>query len=284
MPYNKPHAPASRSCLAAVFTYTGAMSAPPDLPPPPPVPPAPIVSTRGDRRTLEFTPGDIQSEMRLSAPAALVLPYARAMMCFALLHPHPRHIVMVGLGGGSLAKFCHRHFPRTRITVLEVRADVIALREQFRVPPDDGRLRVLHCDAAEWLAHADGAVCDVLLVDGFDAGGLPPALSSAAFYADCRRALRPGGVMAANIFTYDPDYVTAVQRLHKVFGGQVCWLSGIAGNNQILFAQRPAHPGADTGRALRFLRDRLRNRGLGMALLNRLLARLVVAWLSLRRP
>ena len=242
---------------------------------------APIVSTKGDRRTLEFTRGDIQSEMRLSRPSALVLAYARAMMCFALLAPRPRHIVMVGLGGGSFAKFCHRHFPWARITVLEVRADVIALREQFQVPPDDDRLRVLHLDAAVWLA-GQTATADVLLVDGFDAAGLPAALSSAAFYADCRRALLPGGVLVANIFTYDPAYVTAMQRLEAAFGGQVCWLSGIAGNNQIVFAQRPAGPGATPGRALRLLRDTLGNRGLGAAPLNRLLARLVVAWLARR--
>lgn len=259
------------------------MSAPPELEPSSTAPAAPIVSTRGDRRTLEFTPGDIQSEMRLSDPDALVLPYARAMMCFALFAPHPRHIVMVGLGGGSLLKFCHRHFPRTRITVLEVRADVIALREQFRVPPDDARLRVVHCDASAWLAQADAAVCDVLLVDGFDVAGLPPALKGAGFYADCRRVLRPGGVLAANIFTYDPDYVSALQRLQAAFDGQVCWLSGIAGNNQILFAQRPPGKGAGPGRALRLLRDTLHNRGLGLGPLNRLLARAVLSWLVQRR-
>lgn len=285
MPQNKPlAADAAALPLPLRLPYTGAMSASPDQPPS--LPP-PIVSTRGDRRTLEFTPGDIQSAMRLSRPDALVLSYARAMMCFALLAPRPRDILMVGLGGGSLAKFCHRHFPEARITVLEVRADVIALREQFQVPPDDARLRVLHCDAADWLARSgaagDGAY-DVLLVDGFDAAGLPPALSSAAFYARCRQVLRPGGVLVANIFTYDPGYVSAVQRLQAAFQGHVCWLSGIAGNNQILLAQRPAHPGAAPGRPLRFLRDLLRNRGLGAGLANRLLARLVVAWLSRRPP
>lgn len=265
--------------------YTGTMPAPHETSSPAPLPPAPIVSTRGDRRTLEFTPGDIQSEMRLSRPSALVLSYARAMMCFTLLQPRPRDIVMVGLGGGSLVKFCHRHFPHTRLTVLEVRADVIALREQFLVPPDDARLRVLHCDAAAWLAQAENSACaDVLLVDGFDAAGLPPALASSAFYADCRHALRPGGVLVANIFTYDPGYVSAVQRLRTAFDGHLCWLSGIAGNNQILFAQRPEGVGARPGRALRLLRDTLRNRGLGISLANRLLARLVLAWLARRRP
>jgi spermidine synthase len=114
-------------------------------------PPKLLVRTEGDRRTLEFAPGDIQSEMRLSRPDALVLDYARAMMCFALFVPRPAHILMVGLGGGSMAKFCHRHFPQARITVLELRADVIALRKQFLVPPDDARFKVVHADAAEWL-------------------------------------------------------------------------------------------------------------------------------------
>jgi spermidine synthase len=266
----------------ARLPYTVAMPEPPDHPDAP-AGHAPIVTTRGGRRTLEFTPGDIQSEMLLARPSALVLSYARAMMCFVLLAPRPRHIVMIGLGGGSFVKFCHRHLPLARITVLEVRADVIALRDQFQVPPDDARLRVLHCDAAHWLARS-GAIADVLLLDGFDGAGLPPALASAAFYADCRRTLRPGGVLVANFLTYDPDYVSAVQRLRKVFDGHVCWLSGSAGNNHILFAQRPGGPGAVPARRLRLLRDGLHNRGLGLGWLNRLLARLVVIWLAWRHP
>ena len=243
---------------------------------------APIVCTEGDRRTLAFTPGDIQSAMRLSRPSALVLAYTRAMMCFVLLQPRPRHIVMVGLGGGSLVKFCHRHFPNLRITVLELRADVIALRGRFGVPPDDARLRVLHVDGAAWLALAPPASTDVLLVDGFEGDGVPCLLSSAAFYADCRRALVPGGVLVANLLDYDPDYVTAVQRLHRAFDGAVCWLSGIAGSNAILFAQRPAEGCERAGPALRLLRDTLGNRGLGADWPNRLLARLLLAWLSMR--
>ena len=104
---------------------------------------APQVHTCGDRRRLEFQPGMIQSEMLLSRPDHLLLRYARAMMCFTLFVPRPRHILMVGLGGGSLLKFCHRHLPEARITVLELRADVIALREQFMLPPDDARLRII---------------------------------------------------------------------------------------------------------------------------------------------
>ncbi|NML61882.1 transferase spermidine synthase [Massilia sp. RP-1-19] len=238
----------------------------------------PIVATRGDRRTLEFAPGEVQSEMRLSDPDALVLAYCRAIMCFALFVPRPRHILMVGLGGGSLAKFCYRHFPQARITVVELRADVIALREQFHVPADDARFEVVHADAASYLACMPATV-DVLVVDGFDAGGLPPVLGSARFYGDCRRALRDGGVMAANMFSYDPHYRAMFERLRLMFDDRVCRFDKVAGNNRILFAVKAPLGGA-APRALTVQRLVARRDGLGAGWLNRLLARAVVRFLA----
>lgn len=244
----------------------------------------PLVVTRGDLRTLEFMPGNVQSEMRLSRPSALMLAYSRAMMCFALFVPRPRHIVMVGLGGGSLAKFCYRHLPHARISVIELRADVIALREQFCVPADDARFTVVHADAAAWIAARSDCV-DVLIVDGFDEAGLPPALGSSRFYADCRRALRHGGVLAANMFSYDPHYPAMLGRLQLVFGGQVCWFDQVAGNNRILFAVKApldAHARAAPGRALLVRRIVGRHHGTGLGVLNRLLARALVGYLAWR--
>jgi len=247
---------------------------------PPPRPGTPLVRTRGNRRTLEFAPGDVQSEMLLSHPDALVLAYARAMMCFALFAPRPRHILMVGLGGGSLAKFCHRHFPHTRITVVEISAEVIALREAFQVPPDDARLRIVHADAAAYVGAMQGAA-DVILVDGFDAAGMPAELGSAGFYADSRRALREGGVLVANILSYDPCHDLIVERIGRAFGGHACDFPGIAGNNHLLFAVRAGGSAAGARAARRVARFR-HWRGLRSPLLHRLLARALVAWLAWR--
>ncbi|MYM68096.1 methyltransferase domain-containing protein [Pseudoduganella sp. FT55W] len=213
----------------------------------------------------------VQSEMRLSRPDDLVLSYVRAMMCFVLFHPRPEHIVMVGLGGGSLAKFCYRYLPHCRITVLELNPDVIALREQFAIPRDNARFRVIEADAVDYMSKLDNSA-DVLLVDGFDAEGLPPALGSAAFYADCRRALRPGGVMVSNIFSYDPNYSAMLRRLRQAFQGRICWFNGIAGNNRILFAVKGGAPSP----ALAMQQKVARTGGLALPLLNRLLAHWIV--------
>lgn len=239
---------------------------------------APLVCTRGNRRTLEFAPGDIQAEMLLSRPHVLALAYTRAMMCFALFAPDPRHIVMVGLGGGSLAKFCHRHFPRARITVLELRADVIALRDQFRVPPDDARFQVVHADAAHWLARTPQRA-DVLLLDGFDEAGLPPALANPAFYHDCRRVLQDGGVLVANVFTYDPRCRGVLEDLARVFDGRTCWIAKAAGNNRIVYALKSPPP---RGRVARLQRLLARRPGLGFGLLDGLAVRAVLAWIAVR--
>nr|WP_314540925.1 transferase spermidine synthase [uncultured Massilia sp.] len=239
--------------------------------------PAPLVRTARGRRTLEFMPGDIQSEMLLARPHALTLAYLRAMMCFVLFVPRPRHIVMVGLGGGSLVKFCRRHFPGTRITVIELRADVIALRTQFHVPPDDACLTVVNADAADYLPRLAGQA-DVLLVDGFDAAGLPPRLADASFYADCRRALVPGGVLVANVFSYDPRHDAVLAALGAEFDGRLCAPRGVAGNNRIVFAA--AADGAAPAAAMQ--RRLARHDGLGTGWLNRLGVRLVLAWITLR--
>ncbi len=250
------------------------------------------VRTEGDRRWLEFTPGLIQSEMRLSQPDRLVLRYARAMMGFVLFQPRPRHIVMVGLGGGSLLKFCHRHLPGCRITVLESRADVIALREQFLIPPDDARLRVVRADAVAFLAAAAPDEADVILLDGFDAAGAPPALGSALFYDDCRRVLRPGGVLVTNMLCYDARYRAMLARLGRAYGGRLCQLDGVAGNNRIVFALKPARADGDgratpgrpgPGRAELMRRLIVWRRPLGLHWLNRLLIDWMICRLAHRR-
>ena len=255
----------------------------------------PLVRTHKGRRTLAFESGDVQSEMLLARPYALTLQYTRAMMCFALFVPRPRHILMVGLGGGSLAKFCHRHFPDCRITVVELRADVIALREQFLVPPDDARLRVVHADAVAYVkaqaarsADTMRRPFDVILVDGFGAEGLPPALGNAAFYRDCRAVLGDGGVLAANVFTYDPRYPAVLDALDTVFAHRTCWFDKVAGNNRIVFAIHAADgAGGDALPGVRRLLGLGRRHGLGLGWLNRLWARLLVmrlAWRSVLTP
>ena len=82
--------------------------------------PSIAVSESRGVRTLHVGGEAIQSSMRLEDPYALALDYTRCMMAFLLFHPEPRRALMIGLGGGSLAKFFHKFLKRTSIKVVEL--------------------------------------------------------------------------------------------------------------------------------------------------------------------
>src|SRR5690554_5385243 len=190
----------------------------------------PFVRRYGRYTSLQFSRKQTQSRMLTADPDALLIDYTRTMLAALLLRPDPDCIGMVGLGGGSQVKFCHRHLPRARIEVVENNPGVIALRGKFAIPDDDERLRVHLGDGADFL-QARGGRYDVLLVDGYDEDGIPEALSTQAFYDDCRDALAPGGVMSVNLFSADAPL--HVHRIRRSFGDGVAVLKEAKMSNRV---------------------------------------------------
>src|SRR5512146_2380403 len=89
------------------------------------------VSEQNGVRMLHLGSSSVQSAMRLTAPNDLELAYTRCMMAFMPFHPQPRRILMVGLGGGSLAKFVHSRLPRVKIIVIEINPQVVAAARDY---------------------------------------------------------------------------------------------------------------------------------------------------------
>ena len=199
----------------------------------------PFVYASATTKALHFSMHEIQSRMALADPFALDLEYTRTMMGFLLLRPEPKRIVMIGLGGGSLAKFCHRHLPGASIQVAEINPHVIALRDEFHVPPDDARLQVLHTDGANFVRE-DTAGADVLIVDGFTTDGLPARLSSQRFYDACAQMLGTDGVLVVNLHCGHRNYPTWVERLRRAFDGGVLVVEDGELSNGIVFACKGA--------------------------------------------
>jgi spermidine synthase len=186
-------------------------------------------------RALHFSISEIQSRMDVRDPYALDLEYTQTMMGFLQFHPQPRHIAMIGLGGGSLAKFCHRHLPQAFVQVVEINPHVIALREHFHVPPDGERFHVMRGDGAQFVSQRTTRP-DVLMVDGFDSDGLPTALSSQRFYDDCHEMLQPDGMMVANLHYGHRQYGQHLDRIRRSFGGAVLVVDDSELSNSIVFA------------------------------------------------
>jgi len=185
-------------------------------------------------RTLHVGGEAIQSSMRLEDPYALALDYTRCMMAFLLFHPEPREALMIGLGGGSLAKFFHKSLKQTSLRIIELDARIVAAaREQFALPGDDSRLRVEIGDGAEALTPE---CCDLLVVDAFEDELHAPRLASAEFYDGAFLALTEPGALVVNFMDDDPRFDLTLQRLERAFGGAVLVMPALYDPNILAFA------------------------------------------------
>jgi spermidine synthase len=210
-----------------------------------------IVTESGGLRLLSFGTEWCQGAMRISDPGRLELAYAVRMFGWLLFHDlddlPSRHLVTLGLGAGSLTRFA-RSVLGMRATAVEIDAEVIeACRMHFMLPQDSEGVRIVHADAAEFIAQEMGARdIDVLQVDAYDASVEKPALDSAAFYTQCRARLRDGGTVAVNLIGRDLDVRACVARLREGLQPRTVWqFPPTEAGNVVVIAHDGPEPGED---------------------------------------
>ncbi len=204
---------------------------------------APVqISERHGVRFMHLGGPAVQSAMRINEPWVLELEYTRAMMAFLLFQAAPGDIALIGLGGGSIAKFIHRNLPACRLSALEVNPDVVsAARAYFMLPSDDERLQVITGDGAAFVHEHPGSQ-DVLLVDGYDAKRIVEALASPEFYRACKDMLRPGGVAVFNLWGSDEYFPRYYDRIARAFGEHLLQLPSEKKGNIVVFAFKKPLP------------------------------------------
>jgi spermidine synthase len=194
-----------------------------------------FVVDNGKTRCLHFSLAYVQSEMSLAKPGELTLAYTRKMMAFLLFLSRPKHVVLVGLGGGSLVKFCHRHLPRAKLTTLEIDPDVIALSPLFHVPQNDERAVLVHADAVTYLASMEERV-DVILLDGCDNHGVAPVFCDPEVYRNLRTRLRPSGMLVMNLVGSLESVDTHIALLATIFDGNLIIQDVNEDGNRVAYA------------------------------------------------
>ena len=119
--------------------------------------PAITFSEQDGIRFLHFGSRWVQGAMRLSDPVSLELAYVKDMMAWLLFLEPPPRILQLGLGAGSLTKFCHRHCRGSEITVVEMSRVVIeAAHRGSSCRSPTHRLDIVRADAGDLRGPAAG--------------------------------------------------------------------------------------------------------------------------------
>jgi len=132
--------------------------------------------------------------------------WGRCARKIAQLRPVLRSVLILGLGGGTLAwLLCQRTKP-DRIVGVELDAEVIDLgRRYFYLDAVPG-LEIVQADAAEWLrtqvkeqaSSTNPPRFDLIASDLFFQGVTPPACDTAEFFAHASTLLAPDGLLSCN--------------------------------------------------------------------------------------
>jgi len=203
-------------------------------------------SDDGPMRHLHLGTEWVQGSMYLADPIGLVHEYIQRMMAW-LLFVEPdsvkdRHAMQLGLGAGSLTKFCAKEL-RMQTTTIELNPQVLALcKERFQLPADNPRLQVLLADAAQEILNPRwwGTV-DALQVDLYDHEAAAPVLDSLPFYNHCRRLLTPEGCMTVNLFGRASSFTRSVEKISAAFGKEAVWaFKPTREGNTVVLAQHTA--------------------------------------------
>lgn len=206
-------------------------------------------SDEGPIRHLHLDSIWIQGSMKLDAPQDLVHLYIQRMMAW-LLFVDPdtvprRRAMQLGLGAGSLTKFCAKVL-KMHTTAIEINPKVlVACRGWFKLPADSARMQVILADAEQEIADPRwwGTV-DALQVDLYDHDAAAPVLDTEAFYKACRRLLTDDGCMTVNLFGRSSSFARSVEKMTAAFGQDAIWpfKATREGNTVVLAQKNPSRP------------------------------------------
>lgn len=114
-------------------------------------------------------------------------------------HPNPEQVWIIGGGDCGSLREVLKHPGVHRATQIEIDERVTRLAEihfpELCAANGDPRAELLFIDGIRWVKDSAPGSVDVIIVDSTDPVGPAEGLFNEAFYRDCLKCLRPGGIL-----------------------------------------------------------------------------------------
>ena len=189
-----------------------------------------------DRREMRFGNHIMQSVFSRINADHLVLPYSRFMVLGLIFCPEPKSALHFGLGGGSIPRWLHIHFPKLQQTVIEKNSSVIEAAQRYFEFPVDKRIRVIH-EEAEKIIEKFESKFDLIFLAAFYEYGAPEEVTNTFFLKELSRCLNPGGWLVGNLWTVLGDFLER-RRLWQSTFNQLFQARANEKGNIILYASQ----------------------------------------------
>ncbi|MCK6452810.1 MAG: polyamine aminopropyltransferase [Alphaproteobacteria bacterium] len=151
-----------------------------------------------------------------------------------LAHGSAKRVLIIGGGDGGMAREALKHAAIERVTMVEIDRGVVDLcathipsigAEAFKNP----RLDLVIADGAAFVKSCADRF-DVIIIDSTDPQGPGAVLFTRAFYADCKRCLRPGGILVTQNgvpFLQPDELKNTAERLKSLFADTAFYVAAV---------------------------------------------------------
>ncbi|WP_044412017.1 fused MFS/spermidine synthase [Thiomicrospira microaerophila] len=163
-------------------------------------------------RSLHFDSAVKQNRYFFKAPMSLAFEYQQIIeqqLWQRHIEKPLQNLLMLGVGGGSLASKLFISHPQVRMTLVELRPTVIEIAHDFFHLPIHSRIQIHTRDAAVFIEDNLDEY-DVIVVDVFDDDGMPTPFSQPPFLNNLLNQLQPGNMLLFNLWQSTPEPTLAV--------------------------------------------------------------------------
>jgi spermidine synthase len=145
-------------------------------------------------------------------------------------------MLVVGLGGGAIPSFLHKHYPRTQIDAVEIDPVVVEAARLFFGFLEDATQKAYVQDGRQFIEERPNTY-DLIFLDAFGSEEIPYHLTTREFLRAVRRAVKAQGVVLADVWGpgLNPLYDAMVRTYQEVFD-ELYLLEVQGSGNRILIA------------------------------------------------
>ena len=190
------------------------------------------VAMRFRRRGAEY----MESAIDLQKPLDLVVPYTRTLFVGAFFQPNPKHVLLIGLGGGGFNRLFNAAFPNATLHSAELDPKIVDLAKSEMGFRETAKNAVTISDGRIFLKR-DTATYDWIILDAFRGGYVPSHLKTVEFYTLVKAHLSDGGILLTNLHNGTALFSSDVATLRASFP-KVCFFCVRAAGNVIAVAAK----------------------------------------------
>ncbi|MBI5522826.1 MAG: fused MFS/spermidine synthase [Desulfarculus sp.] len=182
-----------------------------------------------------------QSAVMPGRPEVLTFAYTQsAFAALAFLEREPQEVLFVGLGGGSMPMYLRLLFPQARMDIAEIDPEVVRVAEKYLSFKADEGMKVAVNDGRLFMKRNPQRY-DLIFLDAYNDHAVPFHLTTREFLELTRSRLKPGGVVASNVWSQGLNrYFTAQIKTYQEVFPQLYLLQAGGGANYIFIATQDA--------------------------------------------